>query len=73
LSRDDLAWFHHHAEVDIAHAQQGLDTLVDYTTYYGIDDESVRTIAEITFRDNIFLKRYFDLQVETALASAGAL
>jgi hypothetical protein len=72
LSDKDLEWFYHHSEVDIVHAEQGLDTLVDYATYYRIDAETVRTIAEITFRDNIFLKRYFDLQVETALASAGA-
>lgn len=64
LSAEALAWFYHHSEVDIAHAEQGLDTLADYVGYYQLDGEAVRTIAEITFRENIFLKRYFDLQVE---------
>jgi hypothetical protein len=72
LSAQDLDWFYHHSEVDIGHAEQGLDALVDYTTHYRLDPETVRTIAEITFRENIFLKRYFDLQVEAALGGAGA-
>jgi len=67
LGEQDLEWFYHHSEVDIAHAEQGLDTLVDFTTYYSLDAETVRTIAEITFRENIFLKRYFDVQVEAVL------
>ncbi len=67
LEEKDLEWFYHHSEVDIAHAEQGLDTLVDYLTYFKIDDETVRTVAEITFRENVFLKRYFDLQVEFML------
>lgn len=67
LNAESLAWFYHHSEVDIAHAEQGLDTLVAYTAYYQLDDDTVRTIAEITFRDNIFLKRYFDLQVPADL------
>lgn len=67
LSFESLTWFYHHSEVDIAHAEQGLDTLVDYVTYYGVEPETVQTIVEMTFRDNIFLKRYFDLQVEAGL------
>jgi hypothetical protein len=67
LNADVLEWFYHHSEVDIAHAEQGLDTLVDYVGYYQLEDEAVHTIAEITFRENIFLKRYFDLQVEFSL------
>jgi pyrroloquinoline quinone (PQQ) biosynthesis protein C len=64
LETKALEWFYHHSEVDIAHAEQGLDTLVEYVRYYQLDDDSVKTIAEITFRDNIFLKRYLDLQIE---------
>lgn len=69
LEKNDLEWFFHHSEVDIAHAEQGLDTLVDYVSYYELDNEAVEIIAEITFRDNVFLKRYFDLQVESMIAS----
>ena len=64
LKDDAMEWFYHHSEVDMAHAEQGLDTLAEYVKYYQLERETVQTIAEITFRDNIFLKRYFDLQVE---------
>lgn len=67
LSQDDLEWFFHHSEVDIAHAEEGLDTLVDYVSYFGLDADSVRNIGEITLRGNIFLRRYFDVQAETGL------
>jgi pyrroloquinoline quinone (PQQ) biosynthesis protein C len=63
LKPEDLEWFFHHSEVDIAHAEQGLDTLVDLLKYYQMDHEAAKTVAEITFRENIFLKRYFDLQI----------
>ena len=63
LNANDLEWFFHHSEVDIAHAEQGLDTIMDAVHYYQIDDETAKTVAEITFRENIFLKRYFDLQI----------
>ncbi len=62
-----LEWFFHHSEVDIAHAEQGLDTLVEYVDYYDLDSETVKNIGEITFRSNVFLKRYFDVQIEAIL------
>lgn len=67
LNDYDLEWFFHHSEVDIEHAEQGLDTLVGYVNYFSVDDETLINIVEITLRDNIFLKRYFDLQVKTRL------
>jgi len=30
-----LMWFHHHSEVDVAHAEQGLQHVEDYVRYYG--------------------------------------
>jgi pyrroloquinoline quinone (PQQ) biosynthesis protein C len=62
-----LIWFSHHSEVDVAHAEQGLDTLAAYVDSYGLDESTVRNIGEITFRENIYLKRYLDLQVESGI------
>lgn len=67
LNGHDLEWFFHHSEVDVEHAEQGLDTLVDYVNYFSVDEDTLINIVEITMRDNIFLKRYFDLQVKTSL------
>ena len=59
LSRDALSWFHHHSEVDILHAEQGIDNIVRYASWYGISETHALTIADMTFRQNIFIKRYF--------------
>lgn len=59
LSSDALEWFSHHAEVDIRHAEEGLDSVVDYVDYYGFSREDLESIIDITFRENIFIKRYF--------------
>ena len=54
-----LAWFDHHSEVDIQHAEEGLDSLEKYAAYYGYDRAEVETIVEMTLRENVFIKRYF--------------
>ncbi|MBD2259492.1 iron-containing redox enzyme family protein [Pseudanabaena sp. FACHB-2040] len=54
-----LAWFDHHSEVDIRHAEEGLDSVEQYLAYYEIEAEDLETILDITFRENIFIKRYF--------------
>ncbi len=59
LASESLEWFFHHSEVDIRHAEEGLDTVVEYIRYYEFDRDEVEAIADITFRENIFLKRYF--------------
>ena len=59
LAPETLAWFTHHSEVDVAHAEQGLDGLDAYVRYYAVPDEAARTIAEIALRENVFLRRYF--------------
>jgi hypothetical protein len=59
LSAETLEWFHHHSEVDIRHAEQGLDDLERYIRYYGFSDEDAMTIVEMTLRENVFIKRYF--------------
>lgn len=59
LPKESLEWFYHHSEVDIRHAEEGLDSVVDYVNYYEIDGDELETILDITFRENIFIKRYF--------------
>jgi pyrroloquinoline quinone (PQQ) biosynthesis protein C len=59
LSSATLQWFTHHSEVDIQHAEQGLDNLAAYIRYYEFSEENVLTILEMTLRENVFIKRYF--------------
>jgi hypothetical protein len=65
-----LAWFTHHAEVDIAHAEQGFANLDAFASHYGMGEDDAMTIAEMTLRENVFIKRYFG---ELSLARAKAL
>jgi hypothetical protein len=64
-----LRWFHHHSEVDIAHAEQGLQHIVDYVDYYGFSDEDARGIIDLTLRDNVFIRRYFAQASPTTTAA----
>ena len=59
LPAESLAWFFHHSEVDIRHAEEGLTSVVQYVEYYEIDPADLEAIVDITFRENIFVKRYF--------------
>lgn len=59
LPSKSLIWFDHHSEVDIRHAEEGLDSVEQYLAYYEIEAEDLETILDITFRENIFIKRYF--------------
>ena len=54
-----LAWFTHHSEVDIRHAEQGLADLEAYARYYDFDDDEALTIVEMALRENVFTRRYF--------------
>ena len=70
LSADTLQWFTHHSEVDVRHAEQGLDDLESYIRYYEFADDDAFTIVEMALRENVFIKRYFG---EMALARATAM
>jgi hypothetical protein len=59
LSPKSLEWFYHHSEVDIRHAEEGVTSVVDYVHYYDMDTDELETILDITFRENVFIKRYF--------------
>jgi pyrroloquinoline quinone (PQQ) biosynthesis protein C len=54
-----LAWFTHHSEVDVAHAEQGLNDLEAYVRYYELTGDEALTIVELTLRENVFLRRYW--------------
>jgi len=56
---NSLAWFLHHSEVDVVHAQQGLAAIDAFAAHYGIDDEAARAVVRAVFRENVFLRRYF--------------
>ncbi len=60
LPSDALRWFDHHSEVDIAHAEQGLEDIGTYVRYYGFTEDEAQGIVELTLRENVFLTRYFD-------------
>jgi len=59
LPKDCLEWFTHHSELDIRHADEGLDAVVEYSRYYMLDTSHFEAILELTFRENVFIKRYF--------------
>ena len=63
-----LEWFTHHSEVDIRHAEQGIDNVLSYVRYYEFTDEDAQTICDMALRENVFIKRYFG---EKALARTG--
>ncbi len=59
LPPEHLQWFHHHSEVDIKHAAEGLAAIADYVEFYQFEPDEVETILDVTFRNNVFIKRYF--------------
>lgn len=65
ISKEGLEWFSHHSEVDIRHAEEQLDSIVEYVKYYQFEESGFESILELTFRENVFIKRYFG---EIALA-----
>ncbi len=64
LGDDELEWFLLHSEVDIVHAEEGLQTLVEFIEYFDIDSESLSNIIGLTFRYNVFAKRYCNTLIE---------
>jgi len=58
-----LEWFFHHSEVDLRHAEQGLDSIEAYARYYEFTEEDAVTIFEATLRENVFVRRYFGAAV----------
>ena len=69
IGLESLEWFTHHGEVDIAHAEQGLDTIADYTEYYQFEQLEAEDLIGAALRENLFIKRYFG--VDAAARSRG--
>jgi hypothetical protein len=63
-----LRWWTEHADVDIQHAAEGLEDLETYAHYYGLADEDGLAIAEMTLRENVFLRRYFRREAPSVAA-----
>lgn len=59
IPRNSLEWFYHHSEVDLRHSEEGLDAVACYALLYEFDYQDAETILEVTFRENVFIKRYF--------------
>ena len=60
LSEESLVWFRHHSEVDIQHAQEALLTIQETCEYYEFDEDEAQDIIDMSLRENVFIKRYFD-------------
>ena len=68
-----LRWWTEHAEVDVQHAAEGLADLEAYARYYGLANEDGLAIAQLTLRENVFLRRYFpDWPLPAGLAAPEA-
>jgi pyrroloquinoline quinone (PQQ) biosynthesis protein C len=59
LAAPALAWFTHHSEVDVRHAEQGLADLEAYVVHYDFAPGEAATIVELALRENVFARRYF--------------
>ena len=57
--KQSVHWFELHSEVDIRHAEEGIEVIQDYLTFHRIDDADFTRILQVTFGENVFLKRYF--------------
>jgi L-alanine-DL-glutamate epimerase-like enolase superfamily enzyme len=59
LSQKALQWFELHSEVDIRHAEEGLEVIQDYIRFHEIADSSFKQILRATCKGNIFSRHYF--------------
>lgn len=73
LSDESLEWFHHHSEVDLRHAAEGIEAIVDFARYYELAPADVEIILDVTFRENVFIKRYFRHSAAASRAGAYAV
>lgn len=54
-----LRWFELHSEVDLRHAEEGIEVVRDYLAFHGIDDDLLERIAGLTLGDRLFARHYF--------------
>lgn len=72
MDRKALAWFYHHGEVDIRHAQEALQVIEAYCAYYGLGEGDLENILGITFRVNIFHRQYIGRNLDDGAAGASS-
>jgi pyrroloquinoline quinone (PQQ) biosynthesis protein C len=59
VSKDHLEWFVLHGEVDIRHAEEGIDTVADYIAFHQVEDSRFEGVLRATFAQNVLRQRYF--------------
>jgi muconate cycloisomerase len=59
FAKPALHWFELHSEVDIRHAEEGVEVVRDYLGFHQISDDLFKQIARITLGDNLFVRHYF--------------
>ena len=59
VSEDDLEWFVLHGEVDIRHAEEGIDTVADYIAFHQVEDSRFEDVLRTAFAQNVLRQRYF--------------
>ena len=60
LEATRLTWFSHHAEVDVRHAEEGLDSIQDYVEHHRIGSEDAAALLDMALRENVFIRRYLE-------------
>lgn len=59
LSPSTLRWFTIHAAVDVRHAAEAVDAVADFVEFFAVDAVDLQTVIELTFRQNVLVRRYF--------------
>ncbi len=58
IAKASLSWFELHSEVDIRHAEEGLNVVADYLAFHQISDASFEIIQRAAL-NHVFTKHYF--------------
>jgi hypothetical protein len=53
----------------LEHAEQGLDAVAEYATYYELELREATDIVDTALEENIYLKRYFGSEAAALLAA----
>jgi pyrroloquinoline quinone (PQQ) biosynthesis protein C len=72
LSPSTLRWFTLHATVDVRHAREAVDAVAEFVDFYDVDHTDLQTIIELTFRQNVLVRRYFPTGGRLEIGEAAA-
>lgn len=73
IGLDALSWFARYTEAGGLRADETLDLVSAYITYYEVDPADAQTIADAVLQGNVFLQRYFGEVAVPAAASLGTV